>query len=203
MSFKAAFEQAEFETMRFLEGRGFRCASREVTDDGTLGTFGRSEYRADSQADAPQGWGVILSISPYRLEISLEISDDRGNRYTIWELAQLVGGVALPERSHDLYMAATDATFLRNEFERLTTALRQAGIRFFNGDSALWTDLASQRSLRIQMENDVRAVAKSEVAFQRKDWAAIVQILEPIADRLHGAAAARLNYAKKKQTSAT
>jgi hypothetical protein len=87
---------------------------------------------------------------------------------------------------------------LQQEFERLAAVLRQAGSRFFAGDATLWSALAEQRSQAFRATEDRRVIAQSEQAFQSKNWAAVVRLLEPIGERLQGAAASRLAYAKKR-----
>jgi hypothetical protein len=119
------------------------------------------------------------------------------------ELHQLEGSASLPAREHNLYESVRDTDAQRAEFERLAMALRAAGQRFFTGDVTLWSDLEAQRRRAAQDEEDRRLLFASEGAFKAKDWAQVVQLLEPASDRLNPAAAARLAYARKKLQGAT
>ena len=184
--------------MRFLKDRGFHCAEREVIDNGTLGTWGFSQYCAGRRANVPVGWSVSISVAPYRLEVSLDVSDGSRSKYSVWELLQLEGSGSIPQRQQNLYEAAQDPEMLRHELDQLTSVLRQVGGRFFSGNTALWSELAAQRSRSFEKAGEAKALSQSEQAFQAKDWVRVVQLLEPIEGKLSGAAALRLAYAKKR-----
>jgi hypothetical protein len=185
---------------------GLRAVAREVTEGQTqFGVYAFVTYAAVSQSScsSPEGWKVTLSLAPLRLELDLLVSNRSGSEYSIEELHALQGQGPFPPRQHGLYEAMHSPEELLAEFSRLASVLRAAGGRFFAGDPTLWSDLAAQRDRRTQDDEDKRAVAQSELAFQAKDWCRVVQLLEPMASRLGKAPSARLAYARKHASSAT
>ena len=204
-TFEQSFREAEEIAMRFLRvDFGFAVKHRRITDDGTTWTGGDVCYESTgSTPNPPRGWSVTLSFCPRRLELDLEISNESGATYSVAELHQLERGACLPAREHDLHESELDTEVQRAEFERLATALRASGERFFSGDVTLWSDLEVQRRRAAQDEEDTRRLFASEGAFKAKDWAQVVQLLEPASDRLKPAGAARLAYARRRLDGAT
>jgi hypothetical protein len=200
-TFEAAFVEAQATAFEFLQAEGFHLAERRVRDDNTTGTFGLARYESQGRV-APLGWSISIYIEPYRLDLSLELSDDTGQEYSLEELYRLESAGPLPRRQHGLYESAGNPEVLGFEFERLAEAFRRVSRRFFQGDVTLWADLGEQRQQSMRDDEDRLALAASDRAFQAKDWAAVVRALEPLRDRLHGAAASRLSYARKR-TAAT
>jgi hypothetical protein len=200
-TFEQSFRAAEEVAMRFLQADfGFAVADRRVTDDGTNHTGGivRYESTRNTATGAPAGWSVTLAFFPLVLQSTLDISNASGPSYSVDELHRLERGAEVPAREHNLYDAMRDADAQRAEFERLGTALRASGDRFFRGDVTLWADLEAQRRRAAQDVDDTARLFASERAFKAQDWAQVVRLLEPASNRLRAAGAARLAYAKKK-----
>jgi hypothetical protein len=205
-TFEESFRVAEEIAMRFLQTDfDFAATHRRITDDGTMSTGGvaRYESKGHSTSGAPRGWSVTLSFFPFRLESDLEISNESGAAFSVGELHQLERGAGLPAREHNLYESTRDADSQRAEFERLASALRVSGDRFFRGDVTLWSDLNAQRRRAVQDQEDRTRLLDSERAFKAQDWVQVVRLLEPASSGLPPAATARLAYARKKLRGAT
>lgn len=196
-----SFCEAEEKAMRFLvEDYGFRVVERSVTPEGTNWVGGLVRYRSEGTGTArtPIGWTVSLSYAPARLELCLDISDGQINHFSVEELNVVDGSAPVHRRAHSLYDSVHDTEALYAEFARLASVLRTSGARFFAGDLDLWADLQAQRERAWLDDEDRRAIAQSVSAFQSKNWGKVVSLLEPRVNRLSGAAAARLAFAKKR-----
>lgn len=200
-TFEESFCAAEENAFRFLvDSYGFRAVERSVTPEGSNWTGGMVAYRSmnSKTGHSPKGWTVSLAYAPARLELSLDISDGQDSRFSVEELHALEGREPFPSGRHSLYDSAHDANAQQFEFARLASVLLRSGARFFSGDQSLWADLRLQRERAWQAEEDRRALARSENAFQVKNWSEVVSLLEPRENRLSKAATARLAYARKR-----
>jgi hypothetical protein len=204
-SFERSFLAAEGRALRFLvEDLCFRAVERTLTPEDTMWTCGTVTYRCDGTngSGTPKDWTVTLAYAPARLELSLEISNESGASFTVEELHALVTTEPFPKGTHSLLDSIHDEDAHFCEFERLARVLRSSGVRFFAGDRSLWQELQTAREREQLAEEDRRAIARSENAFQAKDWRQVVAALESRESRLSKAAMARLSYARTRLKSA-
>lgn len=207
-TFEECFASGEEHVLSFLvDDYGFQRIDRRTTDHGT-NWFGCSviyESARPTRHGIPPGWRVRLSFAAYRLELNLEVSDGTEPYYDVERLHQLEGRGEFPGLKRSLSTIREDAEAHAEEYARLAGVLRACGARFFSGDATLWADLRAQRERNhaewqreMRDYEDRRTLAKSEEAFRAKDWARVVKLLEPLADRLTPAQATRMSYARKK-----
>lgn len=199
-SFKDTFRFAEQCIRPTLEDYGFKLDEVYITDDnGSIWVHGSARYIEKTNWCHPFGNKrfVRISTTPLRLELDLDIGIG-DSFYTIYELHELEGNRAFPERTHDLYKAMYDENQLKSEFERLIKVLKDCGLRFFSNDISLWDDLRAQRIRHFNERKNDQVLNEAEIAFKKQDWATVVKLLENNKEALSKLNLGRLNYSRKK-----
>lgn len=197
------FEEAVLSAFAFLTApsHAFRCVTSESTivryestDVFVTIYHGRSSYELGCEIGLLTGQGDA-GLGKGGDEDPLE------EGFTIWEIARLEGAPGIDERT---FLQASTAERVERLVPQLAELVRTYAPRALRGDAAYYASLSQARTSWFEnyMTDSRLKRARADVAraWQSKNYAEVVRLLEPLSDELTPAEYKKLEYARKHST---
>lgn len=164
--------------------------------------FAPSEGFGSGVQYSGNGVAVRIGFDPRSGEIEVEVAPNgTQDWYSVWEISR---ANADPDVRVETTVYATTALEIADGLERVAAVLRRNGGRILKGDLSTWPSLRMQRIAESRSFTKAGETAyireQAQAAWEKKDFAMVVTLLERIEPPLSVSDKRRLMQAKKALT---
>jgi len=135
-------------------------------------------------------------------EVFIGLNRRDGARGPGFGFDEVIRAASVPANLQPMGYAARDEKSVRHLLQTMATLLTVYCVPLLRGDEAAWSQLVTQRSAdaaRYANDNRVRLTLNSATdAWRARDFAKVVELLDPVRHMLGTADRARLEYAERK-----